>query len=143
MILDVDNFKRLNDTYGHVAGDIALRAIARTLSASCRPGDVVARIGGEEFAFILPNTDTETALQRADKILSRIRTTPGGPVPLTVSIGVSTTNPATPTQERLVLRADDAMYVAKRSGKDRVVAHQSQIEELMRELSKTHRPAQS
>ena len=139
LILDVDNFKQLNDTYGHVAGDTALRAIGRILLERCRPGDLVARIGGEEFAYILPATPTQQALELAEAVLHQIRTTPVGPNHLTASIGVSSTNFTTPTLERLVMRADDAMYVAKRSGKDRVVAHQSHIEELMKAMSKSHK----
>ena len=139
LILDVDNFKQLNDTFGHVAGDMALRAIGRILLERCRPGDLVSRIGGEEFAYILPATTTERAHELAEAVLHQIRTTPVGPNHLTASIGVSSTNFTTPTLERLIMRADDAMYVAKRSGKDRVVAHQSHIEELMKAMSKSHR----
>ncbi len=124
MLIDVDYFKRINDTFGHQAGDECLRHTARLLSAALeRPSDLVARFGGDEFAILL----TETGSQGASTVASRIRSamTTGsaatGLGPTTLSIGVATWNAEeASSSDELIRAADHALYTAKRNGRDRV-----------------------
>jgi diguanylate cyclase len=125
LMIDIDHFKRVNDTWGHQTGDIVLRHLAMTLQKAVRGGDHVARYGGEEFAVILPRTDGKGAVNVAENIrqaLAReplqIELTP--PLtPTTVSIGAACYEPGDPLAE-WVGRADAALYTAKREGRDRV-----------------------
>jgi len=125
LLLDIDNFKNINDTYGHHGGDTALVKISETLTERTRRSDFPARYGGEEFVLILPETDQANALQVASKIHEEIRSRSFGtctsPFALTVSIGLSSTSTKHYSDWRQMLDdADRAMYVAKNSGKDRV-----------------------
>ncbi len=125
LILDVDNFKRINDTYGHIEGDTVLREIALRTSQMVRKSDVVARYGGEEFVVIMPQTGFKGAKAQAERIRREIGGRPykGLPEnePITVSIGVTVLDPkAMPNCEALIRAADDALYRAKRDGKNRV-----------------------
>jgi len=125
LLLDIDNFKNINDTYGHHAGDTALVKISAILHEKTRRSDFPARYGGEEFVLILPETDQESALQVANKIHEEIRSQTFGTstsrFALTVSIGLSSTSTKQYADWRQMLEdADQAMYVAKNSGKDRV-----------------------
>jgi diguanylate cyclase (GGDEF)-like protein len=125
LLLDIDNFKHINDTYGHHGGDMALVKISAILREKTRRSDFPARYGGEEFVLILPETDQESALQVANKIHEEIRSQMFGtsttPFALTVSIGLSSTSTETYGDWRQMLEdADQAMYLAKNSGKDRV-----------------------
>lgn len=125
LILDIDNFKTINDTYGHHGGDMALVKISETLREKTRQSDFPSRYGGEEFVLILPETDQENALQVAKKIHEEIRACKFGnnskPFTLTVSVGLSSTSNKPYTDWRQMLDdADKALYVAKNSGKDRV-----------------------
>ena len=125
LLLDIDNFKAINDTYGHHGGDTALIKISESLREKTRLSDFPARYGGEEFVLILPETDQDSALQVAHKIHEEIRAQTFGtdtrPFALTVSIGLSSTCTKHYTDWRQMLDdADQAMYVAKNSGKDRV-----------------------
>ncbi len=129
LMVDVDHFKRFNDTYGHLAGDECLRTVARSLRASVRrPNDVTARFGGEEFAVILTNTDPPGALFVAERVRARLAEAAiahtGSPHELvTVSIGVATAYPdPLPSWTSLIADADVALYAAKAAGRDRVVA---------------------
>jgi diguanylate cyclase (GGDEF)-like protein len=120
--VDLDNFKLVNDTYGHEAGDAALVALCRTLRESSRPGDVVARLGGDEFALWLDGIGDETAARRAVAIGEACRPLAGlsgNPArPLGVSLGLAVYDPARPeTPEALLARADAAMYRVKQHGK--------------------------
>jgi diguanylate cyclase (GGDEF)-like protein len=131
-IADIDDFKRLNDTWGHPAGDAALKMISRRLAAGCRRSDTVSRVGGEEFALLFPETTLEAAAQQAERLREAIAgegidVAPGVTVHLTLSFGVYGWQP---TAEDLVLdaeeltrRADQALYGAKRGGKNRVVVY--------------------
>ena len=120
VIVDVDHFKRVNDAYGHAAGDVVLQTIAARLTQSARTVDTVARIGGEEFAVILPNTDQANALMVAERMRATVENEVWPNVPLTISLGTATLlNLEKATG--LLLRADKAMYVAKTSGRNRVV----------------------
>jgi diguanylate cyclase (GGDEF)-like protein len=125
LILDIDNFKTINDTYGHHGGDAALVKISETFREKTRQSDFPSRYGGEEFVLVLPETDQESALQVAGKIHDAIRTCAFGtttrPFTLTVSIGVSSTSRRSYTDWREMLEdADKALYLAKNTGKDRV-----------------------
>jgi len=132
LLVDVDHFKRFNDTYGHSAGDACLRIVAEVLAKGTRRvGDVIARYGGEEFVLILPNTGADAALVHAERLrelvaAAEIRPTDDSePVSVTVSIGVATNEPIAGEAEgtkALFTRADEALYRAKREGRDRVVA---------------------
>jgi diguanylate cyclase (GGDEF)-like protein len=125
LILDIDDFKRFNDSYGHQCGDMVLKQIAGLLKGSIRNIDILARYGGEEFAIILPNSNTEQAVIAAERICKTIRSTPfsyGAAIntKITVSIGVGTITSNQPEKSELVRKADSAMYAAKAKWKDRV-----------------------
>jgi len=127
MMLDLDRFKRYNDNFGHSAGDQALAAVGETLLRSVRAEDVACRYGGEEFALILPECSLQQAIVRADDIRKRLkeyRVQSDGEAPdaLTVSIGVAAFDETTDRVDLLLKFADDALYQAKRAGRDRVVA---------------------
>lgn len=135
MITDVDNFKKRNDEFGHAAGDEALRTLGQVLLENVRVGDLAARLGGEEFGFLLLESAAEGAMAFAERIQAHLRQIPTGPAQLTVSIGIASLDQTTRTWERLLARADDAMYEAKRSGKNRTVLHHQHISQLLLALS--------
>ncbi len=126
-IVDLDFFKKINDTYGHAVGDQVLKAVSRIFQDSIRSADLAARYGGEEFAVMMPETTLDDAVAFAEKIRILIETTPvntqAGPIHLTVSIGVSTV-PQTGihSAKELIVAADKALYRAKRSGRNQVQA---------------------
>ena len=127
LMVDIDNFKNVNDTYGHQAGDVVLQEIARVIKKCVRETDVVARYGGEEFAVILPHTGNEAAVNLADRIRNAIKKkrldSLGSDVFVTVSIGVSTyPHPEVNNMDDLIRKADDGLYQAKSQGKDRVIS---------------------
>ncbi|CAM5259560.1 GGDEF domain-containing protein [Rhodanobacter lindaniclasticus] len=122
LFLDADHFKRINDEHGHAAGDAALVALAARLRTQGRRHDLIGRIGGEEFAMLLPGVDTEQALARAEQLRLAVAAShhPGGR--LSASIGVAVCTPGCcDSIESLLARADHAMRQAKREGRDRVV----------------------
>jgi diguanylate cyclase (GGDEF)-like protein/PAS domain S-box-containing protein len=121
IILDIDDFKKRNDTYGHAAGDDALRMLGGLLRESLRGGDLPARIGGEEFAILLAGMNEAGATLVARRIQDRLRTADCGPVPMTVSMGIASASPELESWEKLYSLADRAMYQAKASGKNRFV----------------------
>jgi diguanylate cyclase (GGDEF)-like protein len=120
ILLDVDHFKLYNDTFGHPAGDQALQWIARRIQQLRRRADVLARIGGEEFALILPETDLAGAQQVASRIHAAIANADDLRNPVTVSVGVSILYGADVAAELLVQQADRALYEAKRTGRNRI-----------------------
>jgi diguanylate cyclase (GGDEF)-like protein len=125
LVADIDHFKRVNDVYGHAAGDHALRHFAAIAARSIRSEDLLARLGGEEFVVLLPETDQGRALILADRIRAAIEATPltlpEGSIAMTVSIGVGTLSAAEATPESLLQHADKALYMAKERGRNRVV----------------------
>lgn len=126
LILDIDHFKRINDQFGHEAGDLALCRLVELVQEVMHESDVLARIGGEEFVLILPDSDERAAVDFAERIRRRLNdanfSISGWAVPLRVSIGVGTLGPEISNLETLLRETDHAMYEAKRSGRDRVVA---------------------
>jgi diguanylate cyclase (GGDEF)-like protein len=125
LMVDIDHFKRINDTYGHPAGDHALRLLARTLRESTRKADCVGRLGGEEFAILLPGATSAVAQGIAERIceqVARIAVIHGDRrFGFTVSIGLASLGDDDAKPEDLLARADAALYRAKRSGRNRVV----------------------
>ena len=127
LILDLDDFKRVNDTYGHPQGDAVLKAIGRILADESRGIDAPARYGGEEFVVALPETDEDGALELAERIRERIEAERvplldgGGTIEVTASLGLATLPGAAANAGELFASADAALYDAKRSGKNRVV----------------------
>ncbi|MBN2977262.1 deoxyribonuclease [Pseudomonas fluorescens] len=126
LMIDVDHFKAFNDRHGHQGGDEALRTVAQVIGSNIRrPADLAARYGGEEFAVVLPHTDTKGALLIAEHIRSSVERLPrvaGDERPITVSIGLSTWHKRSRLSlEALLLSADQALYEAKRAGRNRIV----------------------
>ncbi|MCC6142735.1 MAG: sensor domain-containing diguanylate cyclase [Candidatus Hydrogenedentes bacterium] len=131
MIFDVDDFKKVNDTYGHLHGDRVLQEIARRTAHSVRRSDTVARYGGEEFIVIMPQTNEEGAMTQAERIRQEIAAEPvragASLIPVTVSVGVAVLNADTMVDTEALLRAaDQALYRSKRNGKNRVTLHKEE-----------------
>lgn len=128
LLLDLDRFKALNDTFGHHRGDEALVAVARLATEALRPGELAARFGGEEFALLLECGQAE-AEARAEALRGTIAACrlpgPGGAMVLSTSIGLATRDADSPTLHQLIEHADRALYAAKRGGRNRVVVHQA------------------
>jgi diguanylate cyclase (GGDEF)-like protein len=127
LLCDVDHFKSINDRHGHAVGDIVLRALSELARRCTRAIDCVSRIGGEEFAVLLPGTGREVAMAIAERIrvsTSEQRVSIGdGDVAVTVSIGVATLSEDARTLRELLAQADAALYRAKDAGRNRVVAN--------------------
>jgi diguanylate cyclase (GGDEF)-like protein len=125
LMLDIDRFKTINDTYGHPVGDAVLQSLARTLLKEVRDIDTAARFGGEEFVIILPETEGLDGTFLADRLRTAIAQTPialsaGWELSITVSIGVASYPHCADTSQLVIERADQALYVAKQSGRNRV-----------------------
>lgn len=132
LLLDIDHFKKINDSYGHTVGDQILTGMVALCQDNLREIDTLARLGGEEFVILLPQTDLAEARRIAERLRNTLERTPiltdSGPLRVTISIGVishPTAEADLPVHE-LVQQADQAMYLAKRSGRNRVVAWQNQ-----------------
>lgn len=123
VLFDIDHFKKINDTYGHPAGDAVLKGVVATVKAELRQTDVLCRVGGEEFALILPNTPEPLAHQVAEFIRGAVEGTTyefdGTRIPVTLSLGATELRPGE-SPEQLYRRADEKLYEAKRSGRNRV-----------------------
>lgn len=126
LLIDIDHFKRINDRHGHPAGDQVLMAMARMLETGVRPMDTVARIGGEEWAIVLPSSLPAHACGTAERLRAEIEHTPvflegGMPVEYTISCGVAAAASwAATSTTGLIAEADRALYAAKRAGRNRV-----------------------
>jgi len=134
LLVDIDHFKKVNDTYGHVVGDAVLKQVANAINDVVRGGDVLARYGGEEFVLLLPNTPMEGAEHVADNICNQVRNQKmdSGRVGkdvgrVTVSVGVALFS-SDETIEQFVVRADTALYRAKESGRNRVCTSESRVD---------------
>jgi diguanylate cyclase (GGDEF)-like protein len=124
LIIDVDHFKAINDHFGHAVGDSALKIVSSVCNSAKRDSDISARIGGEEFALLLPETNEAAALVVAERLRVMVRecapTVHGEKLNLRVSIGIATATLSMSGVATLMKRGDDALYEAKRSGRDRV-----------------------
>ncbi|MDH3688372.1 MAG: GGDEF domain-containing protein [Gammaproteobacteria bacterium] len=124
IMMDIDHFKMTNDNYGHAIGDKVLQAVAEPLQRLVREIDIVARMGGEEFAFILPETGLEDAANLAERLRSEIEklvvTNDGHQIRITASFGVVTCKDGNKNIEALLTDADDALYIAKKHGRNQV-----------------------
>jgi diguanylate cyclase (GGDEF)-like protein len=126
LMIDVDRFKAVNDTHGHAVGDLVLQSVAATCRLELRAGDYVGRIGGEEFVVILPETGTDDAFQVAERLRKAVAAEPAagpaGDIGVTVSIGVAALG--RPHElKTLMANADEALYAAKKAGRNRTVCH--------------------
>ncbi|WP_462160158.1 GGDEF domain-containing protein [Pseudoalteromonas sp. GB56] len=129
LLLDIDYFKKINDVYGHLVGDEALKRVAASLKTNLRASDSLARYGGEEFVVILPETDIDSAMAVAENLRRTISATQieipkGEPLSFTVSIGVAEKTAETPCLMDLINAADNALYRAKDTGRNKVITHQ-------------------
>jgi diguanylate cyclase (GGDEF)-like protein len=122
-VLDLDHFKQINDTHGHAAGDAVLRHFAALLRGELRKVDTAGRMGGEEFAIILPGADSAAARAFGERLRQRVAETPvmhgGLAIQVTVSIGIAAMTPRDATADAVLVRADRALYRAKEGGRNR------------------------
>jgi diguanylate cyclase (GGDEF)-like protein len=132
MMIDIDGFKAYNDTFGHQAGDEILRATAQCIRSSLRNFDVAARYGGEEFSLVLPETEITSATALAERLRREVEnhlgaTNPIARQPVTISIGVASLSPLLHTTHKVIRAADQALYAAKKQGKNCVVVYNSAL----------------
>jgi diguanylate cyclase (GGDEF)-like protein len=127
IMIDIDHFKEHNDRFGHSAGDEALRQVADCLTNGRRTTDVVARVGGEEFAVILPETDINGALKCAEKLRVSVATISSLKRPITISLGIAVLKEDIYNPETLLPQADQALYEAKKTGRNRICIYQEKI----------------
>ena len=129
LVLDIDDFKSMNDTYGHAAGDRVLQQLVERIKSILRAQDLLARTGGEEFAILLPDTCCELAKAVAERICASLQalnlTFDGTRCLISVSIGVAEMTPSLTVFEKVLQQADAAMYAAKRAGKNRIVTFEN------------------
>jgi len=127
VMMDLDHFKKVNDTYGHEAGDHVLKALANTLAEQSRRGDFACRFGGEEFVVVMPNIGIDTAFQRAEKLrrsLNSLYVPYGGHnLTVTISMGIASYPMNGETREEVLRAADSAMYAAKKAGRDHILMY--------------------
>jgi len=124
LMLDADHFKKVNDMHGHAAGDAVLKHIVRICLGALRRNDFIGRLGGEEFAIVLPETTLIGAMATAERLRQSVEvshiSTEGKIITVTVSIGIATLEPSDRDMETLLDRADKALYQAKKEGRNRV-----------------------
>jgi diguanylate cyclase (GGDEF)-like protein len=130
VMLDLDHFKVINDAHGHLHGDQVLLAVAEALRRSVRGHDAVARMGGEEFAILLPDAGADAAYDAAERARSAVAQVPVADATLSCSAGVATASPAEASPVDLLALADRALYQAKRLGRDRTVTSRSTVSHL-------------
>jgi diguanylate cyclase (GGDEF)-like protein len=133
LLMDLDGLKRVNDQFGHEAGDVALRSVAEAIGSGLREIDLGARIGGDEFAVLAPRTDAKAAVALAERLRALVAKAGNGRESrrTTISIGIASVSPSTgapPTAASLMAAADTALYAAKRAGGNRVSAGDSRVE---------------
>lgn len=126
IMLDIDHFKRINDTHGHSVGDEVIKTVAQTVKHIVREGDSVARFGGEEFCIILPGSNLEQASQIAERCRTEIQARDCDGVQVTSSFGISSVRSGIHTPNELIQRADEALYQSKENGRNRVTLWQAQ-----------------
>ena len=127
IMLDIDHFKSVNDTYGHLTGDVILAGVARALKKGLRKYDSAYRCGGEEMALLLPETTLDGGLRIAERLRKQIQSRQftaenREKVSVTVSLGVAEFEPTMGAVDDLISRSDQALYAAKRAGRNRIVA---------------------
>lgn len=131
LMLDIDYFKKVNDGFGHLVGDNVLRHFVAQLSAGIRSSDLLGRLGGEEFAIALPETDSPMGLQVAERLRARVAASPlthdGRTIGITVSIGLATAFDDDMTIEQILGRADAMLYAAKAHGRNQVCASETDL----------------
>lgn len=125
LLIDVDFFKHINDTFGHPAGDIVLQRLALLLQQNAREVDMVARYGGEEFAVILPHTGAVEAVTLAERLRQKVEGALWVGTSITISVGVSTLSAGIATEHTLLVSADQALYTSKHGGRNRVTHAQT------------------
>ncbi len=127
IMVDIDHFKSVNDTYGHPFGDRVLEQLSRYFLEEVRSSDTVGRYGGEEFLFVLPETDSDEAVNFAERLRTRVREIEfddgDDTAKITISLGVSSLNGTDPSAERIIEEADAALLTAKENGRDQTVAY--------------------
>ena len=134
MVIDLDHFKKVNDTYGHQVGDMVLKTVAQTLHRTLKESDVLARYGGEEFVIVLPRTDAAGAVVVAERLriavagLSLRKLAPAAPERVTISVGVSSCPVHATTVTELIRTADEALYMSKSQGRNRVTCAPDSLE---------------
>ena len=129
LILDLDHFKHINDEFGHTTGDIVLSDVGKLLMATCRQGDIVSRIGGEEFLILLPHCNIYDAMRKAENIRSMIELSKPSGLPVTASIGIATLIEQHDADfDNLYKAADQAVYLSKENGRNQVTADAESIE---------------
>ena len=127
LLVDVDNFKSINDTYGHAAGDTILRELAARFRRTTRAVDTACRLGGEEFVILMPATNLADACQIGERVRRAIAAelfhiNRDSKIPVTASVGIASLEGPHDTLEQLLARADGVLYAAKKKGRNRVVA---------------------
>lgn len=126
VMLDIDHFKRINDTYGHQAGDFVLVELSKVLSGAIREGDLVARMGGEEFVVASPYTNRLAAIVLSERLRKSVEDTKfvfeGNQIPVTISLGVASKTKGTDDIDKLIAIADSRLYIAKEKGRNRICA---------------------
>ena len=120
IMMDIDHFKRINDTFGHPTGDIVLQELGKLLAGQIRQSDIACRYGGDEFVLILPDTSRDTTKKRAESIQDKAKAL-DLPVPITISLGMAIFPDDGTTSETILKSADAALYQAKREGRNRVI----------------------
>jgi diguanylate cyclase (GGDEF)-like protein len=134
LMIDIDKFKRINDVYGHSIGDDVIRLMSKKTENTLRKSDIFGRLGGEEFAAVLPNTSERGALKAAENIRMEIEgcehiTAKNEKIKFTVSIGIAFLNSTDPDLQTILHRADIALYEAKRAGRNKVILYNAKTAE--------------